>query len=84
MATATSAVTSPNLGAATRSARSVVGANACSLPWCVGQEGSSRQDKLGEGPQYLGVVGRPGTWVDQVRWVLQVQRGRQAMYLAKD
>lgn len=32
VATATSAVTSPNLGAATRSARSVVGANACSLP----------------------------------------------------
>lgn len=33
VATATSAVTSPNLGAATRSARSVVGASACSLPW---------------------------------------------------
>lgn len=32
VATATSAVTSPNLGAATRSVRSVVGANACSLP----------------------------------------------------
>lgn len=32
VATVTSAVTSPNSGAATRSARSVVGANACNLP----------------------------------------------------
>lgn len=32
VATATSAVTSPNSGAATRNARSVVGASACSLP----------------------------------------------------
>ena len=35
---ATSAVTSLNLGAATKSARSVVGANACSLLWWVMQK----------------------------------------------
>lgn len=33
VATVTSAATSPNLVAATRNARSVVGASACSLPW---------------------------------------------------
>lgn len=63
MAAATSAATSPNSGAATRSARSVVGANACSLPWWVGQEGSGGRDRLGQAPQCLGVVGRLGRWV---------------------
>lgn len=66
VATATSAVTSPNSGAATRSARSVVGASACSLPWWVGQEGLgawTRQDLAHLMPQYLGVVARPSRWV---------------------
>lgn len=62
MATVTSASTSPNSGAVTRSARSVVGANACSLPWWVGQEGSGGHDRLGRVPQCLGMVDRPGMW----------------------
>lgn len=47
VATATSAATSPNSGAATISARSVVGASACSLPWWVGQEGLGGGASLG-------------------------------------
>lgn len=60
MATVTSAVTSPNLGAATRSARNVVGANACSLLWWVQQEGSCGWDEYSQVFQCLGGVGRTG------------------------
>lgn len=60
VATVTSASTSPSSGAVTRSARSVVGASACSLPWWVRQEGSPSAWEW---------------WVGQARWVLQLQRG---------